>query len=507
VQNPSCVGTDKSDVQSALSAAEATPDADRVAVGPGTFVDSEPYHYAGSVTNTVTLVGAGADATRLVSTKNGPHTTLTFGNGTVSDLEVVGPPSGAIQDLLVALDLGGLAERVKVTGGFGGVILRSGATVRHSVVSGSGLDYSRPAIRFAGTSGSLQDTTVQANTHGIGVVADSSGHFDVTRSSIKAGAAVAASNGAKLDIDDSLVTGPAGFTGLAAYAWGQSSTLTATNVTVAGPDPSVGEGVHAEALTAGKTATIVLQNSVVYGVKESLAREAPGGLAYVKADHSAYDPAAVTGSGAGNIWDAGGNTGAAPGFVDAPGGDFHLAPGSALIDAGSDAFAGGLPASDLSGAARSVDGNGDGTAVPDIGAYEFVPPPAPVPPGPSSEPVPSPAPVPSPDPGTPPAGDAAPKLSHVSLARRRFRAAKGSKLRYTLSKSARLTVRVKRVRAHGRLRSARVVRFNAAAGKRSRRLNTRGLKRGRYVALVVATGAGGHRSAQRKVSFRIVAPA
>src|SRR4051794_20299303 len=134
VQKPSCVGIDKVGVQAALSAADGTPDSDRIEVGPGTFVDSNPYHYAGSATNTVTIVGAGADATRLVTSRLGPATTFTLRNGTVSDLEIVGPSSGAIQDMLVALDLSGLAERVKVTGGFCGVVIRAGATLRHSVV-------------------------------------------------------------------------------------------------------------------------------------------------------------------------------------------------------------------------------------------------------------------------------------------------------------------------------------------------------------------------------------
>ncbi|GMU20966.1 MAG: hypothetical protein AMXMBFR13_10620 [Phycisphaerae bacterium] len=60
-----------------------------------------------------------------------------------------------------------------------------------------------------------------------------------------------------------------------------------------------------------------------------------------------------------------------PGF--ALGGDYHLAAGSPCIDAGSSTPAGGLPATDLDGRPRLVDGDGDGTAMVDMGAYELDP--------------------------------------------------------------------------------------------------------------------------------------
>ena len=62
-----------------------------------------------------------------------------------------------------------------------------------------------------------------------------------------------------------------------------------------------------------------------------------------------------------------GNISADPLFVSAT--DFRLQAGSPAIDAG-DPAATGLPATDLAGAARVTDGNGDGMAVVDMGAYE-----------------------------------------------------------------------------------------------------------------------------------------
>jgi subtilisin family serine protease len=51
-------------------------------------------------------------------------------------------------------------------------------------------------------------------------------------------------------------------------------------------------------------------------------------------------------------------------------GDCHLLAGSPCIDAGTNNPPGGLPATDLDGYARAIDGDGDGNAVADMGAYE-----------------------------------------------------------------------------------------------------------------------------------------
>ncbi len=72
-----------------------------------------------------------------------------------------------------------------------------------------------------------------------------------------------------------------------------------------------------------------------------------------------------------------------PGYWDANGtaddanddfwvdGDYHLFKGSECIDAGTNNPAGGLPVTDLDGKLRPFDGDGDGTAIADMGAYEY----------------------------------------------------------------------------------------------------------------------------------------
>jgi hypothetical protein len=63
------------------------------------------------------------------------------------------------------------------------------------------------------------------------------------------------------------------------------------------------------------------------------------------------------------------NIDADPLFVG--GGDYHLLPGSPCIDTGNNSPPAGLPATDIEIAPRVIDGNYDGIATVDMGAYEF----------------------------------------------------------------------------------------------------------------------------------------
>src|SRR5262249_15277576 len=67
-----------------------------------------------------------------------------------------------------------------------------------------------------------------------------------------------------------------------------------------------------------------------------------------------------------------GNISADPMFADLTQGNYHLQKGSPSIDSG-DNQAPNLPDKDLDGNQRILDGDGDGNAIIDMGAYEFLP--------------------------------------------------------------------------------------------------------------------------------------
>ncbi|RMG04336.1 MAG: IPTL-CTERM sorting domain-containing protein [Nitrospirae bacterium] len=79
------------------------------------------------------------------------------------------------------------------------------------------------------------------------------------------------------------------------------------------------------------------------------------------------------GSGStGEYDDWGNNIHADPLFFDPTNGDFHLQSTSPCIDVG-DNGAWNLPTTDFEGDDRIIDGDGDGTAVVDMGADEYKP--------------------------------------------------------------------------------------------------------------------------------------
>ena len=63
-----------------------------------------------------------------------------------------------------------------------------------------------------------------------------------------------------------------------------------------------------------------------------------------------------------------GNISAFPRFLDPANRDYRLRGASPAVDAGTNT---GAPRTDLRGITRPLDGNGDGTAITEMGAYEF----------------------------------------------------------------------------------------------------------------------------------------
>ena len=132
--------------------------------------------------------------------------------------------------------------------------------------------------------------------------------------------------------------------------YNSSSSPALTNCTFAGNLASGNGG----GMYSGEFSSPALTNCILWG--DQSPKELYGGANVTYSDvEGGYD-------GTGNINDD-------PLFLDAANGDYHLGPGSPCIDAGSN-DAPNLPAYDFEGDDRIIDGNGDGTAVVDMGVDE-----------------------------------------------------------------------------------------------------------------------------------------
>jgi hypothetical protein len=121
-------------------------------------------------------------------------------------------------------------------------------------------------------------------------------------------------------------------------------------------------------------------------------------------------------------------------------------------------------------------------------------------------------PAPAGEPPLPGGDTTAPVITRFAAAPRRFRvgAARGTRLRFTLSEPAGVRVVIERVRPGRRLRRrvATLTRTGLSQGRNavrfSGRLRRRALLAGRYRATITAADAAGNRSIARRASFRIV---
>ena len=350
-------------LQEALSQAEASPDSDSIRIGPGTYTAPGPAGFAiNSPASPIHIRGEGPGATLLQGSGLNAVTLRLTGTGgdgsTVSDLGLKLSAGGGTPSGLVLTDGGAgnlaVSSVPGVTDGRGVQLVN--ASFEHGSVTAPGLH----GIETAG-SGFVGSSSISAGI----ALKSSGGGLYVAKSRIETNrVGIATAPTSTTEIEDTLIHVSAG-TGNE-YGVLTSSGVQARQLTVVGTgDPKHGLVVSK---TGGGSALLTLQNSTVTGFAHDLFASGDAiSLAGIAVSYSNY--ASTTVLPGGLITPGNGNLNVAPGFVDVAAGDFHLGHDSPLLDKGGDIAAPGF--TDLEDHPRSVDSDGTGGPLPDIGAYEY----------------------------------------------------------------------------------------------------------------------------------------
>jgi PKD domain len=364
-----CAGGQQPTLQAGLDAAAASlgPDTVRLTAGvvngPGAYNPANP-------DNTVTLVGAGRDATFVTSTAAGYALDIR-NNGTVTDLTVRQPSPvvpGQFGTLIV-----GTADRVGFisTDSNGSVSVQG--TARHIVGTGS------TAFAITGTIEDSQFTGMSLATWT---------SASVVRRVRSIGPSPVYGQNSSLVISSSLFvsTDPngtvAGFS--PSPVANSQATVVLSNVTFIGAGGAGCVGIAASSNNFYSSPddyaveNVTVANSIVRNCATTLSRDSTGGhrTANLTVFNSDLDlsPAAVMQSGAGTLT-AGpgdGNLNSDPLFVGLSTLEYLLRASSPLVDRGlTNLVSPNESSTDLDGDPRVVDGNGDGTAKRDVGAFEY----------------------------------------------------------------------------------------------------------------------------------------
>jgi PKD repeat protein len=400
-----CVGTSggactqaEPDLNTALGAAH---NGDTIQLGAGTYTGTGSAY---ATTLTIKGVGVGGTTGTTITANSGnPVVLYLTGSGSaVSDLEVEIPTgctctgtvvNGAVSDVaVVAAEGAGVNYGVALmysgasfsgtvdlaqgnTNGGGITIFHAPGTVNNATITGVNSSSISRAIVVADTTAVITDTRIEGAQFGIESV------------------------GASSTVQDSLITLDRGCpncvalyaTDDASQSSGQTSTLTATQDTLVAGTTSGGQPAGDPALEdplTGSATAIDLDSTVGIGFPAAggangagLTCDTTAGTSTMSIAYSSFD-FDDTLSGADSLGDCTNydlnhnenqgsvaNTPVLPGVVNAAGGDYHPTSNSPLVDAGDPTLLSG--GTDFDGHPRIVDGNGDGTAISDIGAFEY----------------------------------------------------------------------------------------------------------------------------------------
>lgn len=359
-----CVGPNHPSIQAAMDDASQPPNVrDTIRVGAGLFEAASVYQ-ANAAANPVDVVGSGQgpDGTVLKSTTAQAAIRLTTAS-TITNVRVIVPGNRGDNPAGLDLDQGDASDVTVVAepGAKGslGILMRKTSSVRRATVdvtAGSGLTQA-VSIGSAGThlvedsvldGGSMVNMTSLADGATVRRVRSTKRCF----SCLYAGAG-------NLDVSDSLVLVAA--EGQAVYSQ-PGTKATVRNLTIDGVP-----GTNTAGLRANGSGRVEALDSIIRNVNYALYTD---GTAHLAIDYSNFDPDKLQKVGVAGLLEIGShNVNEDPRWVDPAAGNYRLASGSPVADRASPGN--GATEFDLDRAPRLADANGDGSAVLDMGAYEY----------------------------------------------------------------------------------------------------------------------------------------
>jgi hypothetical protein len=385
---PGCEST-ALDPQTALNSAEASPAGDRVVLGTGLFAG--PFNYTpGGGGGSIEVVGQGPSTVLTAPASNVPETVLnlipdTLGDGSSASSLTVRIPA----DTNGSADRGIYAQSVanvrvasdsneEVSAAPVGVYVAPGGAVRNTVIEligGGGGGIGVLASGPSATTTSISDSRIMAP---LGVMAAGQ-PTTVTRTRIfPLGLGVMACD-APVTVEDTLIRlSGAHSVGVEAQGSEQcgpaQGSVAVGQTTIVGSGPGSHVGAVASAGVAGQHPTVDITLSVLRELESAtVAAAQSSSSASVRVGASDFEASRhlETGPGSVSFEEPQPDIDADPAFSEALLGDFSLLPGSPAIDSSySPPLAPGESTTDLAGDPRVVDGNGDGVAARDMGAYE-----------------------------------------------------------------------------------------------------------------------------------------
>ena len=383
VADPDCVangGTSVATVEDGLAAAYATPDADRLLIGPGTFTapTTNGFRFQ-SAFSALEVKGAGEGKTILTGPASSNRVLMLQSTQptSVSDVTIRMPETFLLGG--AALDLSGSARRVSITADptqnapVVAASLRTGSTFEDGSINVPGASMSSTAALIDGPNVTIRNATVAGRR----AIKGTSGAHNtlIERTTVKSdGGAGVESVAQNMRLKSSIVVSKNLNWNAALLAIGTvagNAELHAENVTLIGDGGTGSTGAFTSLGADGVNVKVTFDNSVMRGfVRPLVASDGQTGTAVIETNHSDYNNAGNQMSSGAAIVENSRSFSANAGFRDSATGDYRLRHDSPLVDSGDNALVdqGDL---DLAGNPLIADGDGAGGPERDQGAFEY----------------------------------------------------------------------------------------------------------------------------------------